>query len=412
MLTQHNLNRRGFLKQTSLLGLAASLADKLQGAIPARPASKFDAVLAKYPKLPPAPVGKGIFAHVKATTGELRHDPEVVRSWAGHPHISGTQLSYCWARLEPEPRQYRWDIIEADMDIWARNGKKCWLEVSTAGRWWANSECDPGTPQWVYDQGVPFVKAPKTATYPVFWDGRYLKEWEKFIHAFARRFDGDPRVEFFAPGGYSNGTEPKLSSKEDDQLMDQWKQHGFDGFTASGIYLSKGVKPVLKFFFDAFKRTPVGQTYVSKGEFTDELNRYATQELKFFLKSNGQGMRSANPEGRQAWRDRREKYGVKVGYAEWGPSGRIADEAQFQLKKEKKRQAEEKQDYSATIQLDPAKMAKLIEVYRGLIGDDNDPSLRPSARLSYLAFGERIPEAETEEEWNAGLKWAWEHLEA
>jgi len=45
-------------------------------------------------------------------------------------------------------------------------------------------------------------------------------------------------------------------------------------------------------------------------------------------------------------------------------------------------------------------------------GDDNDPSLRPSARLSYLAIGERIPEAETEEEWNARLKWAWEHLEA
>ena len=57
-------------------------------------------------------------------------------------------------------------------------------------------------------------------------------------------------------------------------------------------------------------------------------------------------------------------------------------------------------------------MGKLLDVYRGLIGDDKDPALKPFSRLSYIAFGERIPEAETQEEWNAGLKWAWEHLEA
>jgi len=418
MESQGKIDRRGFIQRGGALALAASFA---QGASLARganvvssdrPASKFDAVLRKYPKLPPLPVGKGIFAHVKATTGEYRHPPEVLQTWAAHPYISGTQLSYCWAPLEPHEGEYRWDVIEKDMDLWAGNGKKCWLEVSTAGRWWKNTPCDPATPQWVFDKGAPCVKTPATATYPVFWDDRYLNEWSKFIHAMAEHFDGDPRVEFVAPGGYSNGTEPRLSAKEDDLLMDQWKRHGFDGFTASGVYLSKGVKPVLKFFFDAFKKTPVGQTYIGKGEFSDELNRYAAQELKFFLKSNGQGMRSANPEGRKAWRERREKYGVKVGYAEWGPSGRIIDEKQFQLKKEKKRQAGEKGDYSPKIELDRSKMAKLIDAYRGLIGDDSDPSLRPSARLSYLAFDERIPEAETQEEWNAALKWAWEHLEA
>jgi len=239
-----------------------------------------------------------------------------------------------------------------------------------------------------------------------------LEKWSQFLHGFAAKFDGDPRVEYVATGGYSNGTEPRLSAKEDDKLMDQWTRNGFDGMTANGVYLTKGIKPVLKLFRDAFKKTPVGQTYIAKGEFSEELNRYAARDLGFFLKSNGQGMRSANAEARQTWRERRETYGVKVGYAEWGPSGRIVDEEQFQLKKEKKQRAAEKGDFAPRIELDRSKMAKLIDVYRGLIGDDADPSLQPSARLSYLAFDERIPEVETDEEWNAALKWAWEHLEA
>ncbi|MCX7012707.1 MAG: hypothetical protein NTW86_09135, partial [Candidatus Sumerlaeota bacterium] len=156
----------------------------------------------------------------------------------------------------------------------------------------------------------------------------------------------------------------------------------------------------------------VGQTYIDKGDFSEELNRYAAEELRFFLKSNGQGMKSATPEGRTKWRERKEKYGVKMAYAEWGPSGRIVDEEQFQLKKQKKQQAADKGEYNPKIELDMSKMAPLSVAYRGLIGDDNDPALRPSARLSYIAMGERYPEVETEEEWSAAQKWAWEHLEA
>lgn len=78
LLAQSNLNRRDSFKQTGLLGLATGLAGKLQGATPARAASKFDSILAKYPKLPPAPAGKGNFAHVSSVLGGLRHEPQVV----------------------------------------------------------------------------------------------------------------------------------------------------------------------------------------------------------------------------------------------------------------------------------------------------------------------------------------------
>ena len=417
MESQGNLTRRRFLQRGGALALAAGLspaAGLVEEAKPipsGQPAHEFEAVLQKYPRLQPRPFGKGVFAHVRGVTGEQRFDPPLVLSWAEHPHVTGTQLSYCWTQLEPDEGECRWDIIEKDMDLWANNGKKCWMEISTAGRWWRNTPFDPATPKWVFEKGAPFVKAPDTATYPVFWDPRYLDKWGQFIHAMARKFDGDPRVEYVATGGYSNGTEPRLSAKEDDKLMDQWKRNGFDGMTANGIYLTQGIRPVLQLFRDAFKKTPVGQTYIAKGEFSEEMNRYAACELKFHLTSNGQGMNAANAEGRKMWRERREKYGVKVGYAEWGPSSRFVDKEQFQLMKEKKRKAEDSGDYKSRVAPDRSKMAKLMDAYRGLIGDDNDPALKPSARISFLAMGERFPEVETLEEWSAALQWACEHLE-
>jgi hypothetical protein len=60
---------------------------------------------------------------------------------------------------------------------------------------------------------------------------------------------------------------------------------------------------------------------------------------------------------------------------------------------------------------DEAHTAKLLDIYQRALGDDNDSALKPSSRLSYLPLSERAPRVETEDEWNAALKWAWEHLE-
>jgi len=51
------------------------------------------------------------------------------------------------------------------------------------------------------------------------------------------------------------------------------------------------------------------------------MNQFAAQN-GFILTSNGLGARSMNADSRKMWRERRERYGVKMGYAEWGPSGR------------------------------------------------------------------------------------------
>jgi hypothetical protein len=297
-------------------------------------------------------------------------------------------------------RDYRWEIIERDMDVWAQHGKKCWLEVSTAFRWDVSGRL--GVPEWVYQKGVPKIQAQGSAPYPVYWNPLYLELWGRFVREMASKFDGDPRAEWVAVGGHTTGTEPRLSSKENDLVMDQWVQAGFDGFKPDGIYLQKAVLPIYRMFHDAFHHTQVSATFISTGEFSDVMNRDAAK-MGFLLTNNGFGAKSATKTARETMRNRREHWNAKIGYAEFGPSGRDSRFMDENFKKPAGVSVKQLRDEAHT--------AKLLDIYQRALGDDNDPALKPSSRLSYLPLFERAPRGETEDEWNAALKWAWEHLE-
>jgi hypothetical protein len=249
---------------------------------------------------------------------------------------------------------------------------------------------------------VPKIQAAGSAPYPVYWNPLYLELWGRFVAALGRKLDGDPRIEWVAVGGHTTGTEPRLSSKENDRVMEQWVKAGFDGFTPEGVYLQKAILPIYRMFRNAFRRTPVSATFISVGEFSEVMNRCAV-ELGFMLTSNGFGAKAATRRARTTMRQRRETWGTKVAYAEFGPSGRdprFLDESFVKPK-------------GVTVKgmRDPKYTAKLIDIYQGAIGDDHDPSRRPHSRLSYVPLSERVPTVETQEQWNAALRWAWEHLE-
>jgi hypothetical protein len=269
-----------------LLVTATILAIAWSSGLPVAAADPTATVLEKYPRLTRRPFGKGVFAHVRRSGNVRPASSEQITAWARHPHIAGTQLSYSWTELEPRRGEYRWDLIETDLDPWAREGKKCWLEVSTANK--RDATGTRGTPDWVFEQGVPRIQAEGTGLYPVFWHPKYLACWSEFIHALAKKFDGDPRIEFVATGGYANGHEPGLSSWDNEPLMGQWKAAGFDGFMPDGVYLKGAIEPILKMFDDAFEQTPIAQTIHVKSDFDRAMNAYAVS-LKFIMLSNGLG---------------------------------------------------------------------------------------------------------------------------
>jgi hypothetical protein len=385
------------------MGAALALATCAGAAAP-DPSSS---VAARYPKLQAAPFGKGIFAHVKtqsttATTGDT------VAELVKNPYVAGTQISYSWADLEPAEGDYQWDRIEQDLEPWAKEGKKCWIEIRTAER--RDREGKRGTPAWVYAKGVPKVGGSTTAPYPVFWNATYQKHWGSFVRALAKKFDGDPRIEFVSTGGYSAGHEPNLTASDNEKLAEEWRQAGFDGLVPGGTYLNKAIKPILKIFDDAFRKTPVAQTVHVRTDFDRAMNEYAAS-LGFLFLSNGFSVKF-DAQQRGIWRDRREKYGVKTGFAEWGPAGRELSLEKRAEKKERKRAKREGQPVEkGRGPRDHSTMATLLEVYRRGIGDDSDPALKPASRISYLPLGDCIPEVESEEQCTAALKWASDRLE-
>jgi len=146
------------------------------------------------------------------------------------------------------------------------------------------------------------------------------------------------------------------------------------------------------------------------------MNQFAA-DRKFILTSNGMSTKGTTPEARQTWRDRADQLKTAMGYAEWGPTGRQADKQPSAQKKASK-DAHKSGAAPASNgnggrkggKNDNSGKVKLIEVYKGVIGDDNDPALAPHSGLSYVPLGDCLSGVETEAEWNAALKWAAEHL--
>ena len=343
---------------------------------------RVEAVLARYPALQPEPFGYGIFAHVRRPGGRISTRTPVAQL-AQEQHVAGSQLSYSWAELEPRYGVYNWELLEKDLEIWATHGKKCWIEISTCDRRGTGRRAALATPAWLYEQEVPKIQGKSTATYPVFWNAEYQRIWGQFIREFAARYDGDPRIEFISTGGYSAGHEPNLTARDNQVLMDQWKAAGFDGFHVGGVYHKRAVVPILEMFTEAFRQTPLAQTIHVKTPLDDAVNKFAASH-GFILLSNGLSTKVATARGRTEWSRRKERYKAKLGYAEWGPTGR-------RIRRR-------------------SQIATVKQVYQGVLGEEGNAELQPVSKLSYLPLGQRIPSVETEAEWREALKWASEHL--
>ena len=137
-----------------------------------------------------------------------------------------------WCYLEPEEGVFRWDIIDSKIQPWIKAGKKVAFRIS------CQDHTIVSTPQWVLDKGVKGYKyhyknKPENALIfePEWDDPILLAEYEKFLKAFAKRFDGNPDVAFVDLGSfglYGEGHSPelnKLRAQRPDEFMRIYKLH-------------------------------------------------------------------------------------------------------------------------------------------------------------------------------------------
>ena len=132
---------------------------------------------------------------------------------------------YNWGEVEPTEGDYHWEIIDRDLDGWAKLGKQFAFRVMGAN---VHSKEFWVTPKYVFDAGAPYARTdlsnakspsigalnpagtPPIKLVPSFDDPIYMQKVEKFVRALAARYDGNPNLAFIDIGSYGNWGESHM----------------------------------------------------------------------------------------------------------------------------------------------------------------------------------------------------------
>lgn len=121
------------------------------------------------------------------------------------PGVSVAYLRLPWAYLEPEEGRYNWAILDTPAQRWIAKGKRIALRLTCSENWMKYA-----TPEWVKNAGAKgtFYRYGKgrvresSSWDPFFDDPIFLKKLDAFLAAAAKRYDGNPNVEFIDVGTF------------------------------------------------------------------------------------------------------------------------------------------------------------------------------------------------------------------
>ncbi len=215
-----------------------------------------------------------------------------VREGLELPYISGAELWIEWKAIEPERGVFKWEVVDDAMKPWKDAGKRVAFRLASAGNR-ANS-----APMWLFkDLGAKHVDAADFTTndimQPVYWDEIVVKEYTAFMEAFAKRYDGDPAVEFVDIGNVGRWEETYVYS-ENEAMSRKWQEYGY----THERYI-RHVKRMVDIHKGIFKKTPLALLVSVGGPDPDpakisrrnngyELTDYAVKQ-GMWLKQGGMG---------------------------------------------------------------------------------------------------------------------------
>ncbi|MEI8288703.1 MAG: DUF4832 domain-containing protein [Verrucomicrobiota bacterium] len=169
-------------------------------------------------------------------------------------HFAGMGVGrFEWAKLEPREGEYDWKPVEEMLAAWENLGCVCNIGVMCA----STHSRQPGgyvTPKWVFNAGAKKHEldlAPTMSTQgspghkvaPVFDDPIFLAKYRVFLKAFAKRFDGDPRIAVLDIRSYGNWGECHMSPfKVPDIAPEKFREHvqmHLDAFKKTQLCLSR-----------------------------------------------------------------------------------------------------------------------------------------------------------------------------
>ncbi|MBM4028510.1 MAG: DUF4832 domain-containing protein, partial [Planctomycetes bacterium] len=162
-------------------------------------------------------------------------------------------MRFDWAGVEPREGQYDWTAVDRFLDSWGRLDRVCNLGIMSAN---THSRAPEGyvTPRWVFDAGAKKIEimlnptqsttgTPGKKVAPVFDDPVFLDKFAHFLRAFARRYDGDPRIAVLDIRSYGNWGEAHMHPfGGPDIAPEQFRRHvemHLDAFQKTQLCLSR-----------------------------------------------------------------------------------------------------------------------------------------------------------------------------
>ncbi len=136
------------------------------------------------------------------------------------PGLSTVYLRLPWAYLEPVEGEYNWAMLDTPAQRWIAKGKRIALRLTCSENWMKYA-----TPEWVKKAGAKGTfyrygkgRVGKSGSWDPFFDDLiFLKKLNAFLAAAAKRYDGNPNVEFIDVGTFGLWGEghTHASSKQD-----------------------------------------------------------------------------------------------------------------------------------------------------------------------------------------------------
>jgi uncharacterized protein DUF4832/glycosyl hydrolase family 42 (putative beta-galactosidase) len=112
------------------------------------------------------------------------------------PDYPASTVAYCrwyWWQLEPEPGQYRWEILDLAIEQAMEQGQQMGIRLMPY-------DGKDALPEWYRNSGARRANKPSDKDGKI-WspdadDPLYLKHWGGLVKAFAERYDGHPGIHF------------------------------------------------------------------------------------------------------------------------------------------------------------------------------------------------------------------------
>lgn len=195
-----------------------------------------------------------------------------------NPYIVGMNVLLYWSQMEPSEGSYQWSVLDSIMAPWAAAGKTLIVRIATCGqKKWAPPYSVQGTPQWVFDAGVPHYTNDGGDVVPAYWNGVYLSKFKAFVNAFGQRYNGNAGIEFVQTAvGMGGECKPDTHKATDtysklqsigytDQIWLDTCKTVIDYYKAAFPTTKRGLQSAAGFYTSGFSESQIVAYAISQG---------------------------------------------------------------------------------------------------------------------------------------------------